>query len=67
MWIYFVEQVWNYNPDEWVRLGWETRELQTRFWEFWHYHEYPNGKPAYKTLIAYPQKHMVMGNDYIEF
>jgi len=60
MWIYFVEQVWCYNPDEWPRLGWTTKESQARFWDNWH----DNG---YKTMTVYPQKHMVHGEDYIEF
>ena len=67
MWIYFLEQVWSYDPDEWSRLGWLTRELQSRYWDTWHYHNYPNGAPASRTLVAYPQNHMVEGEDYIDF
>ena len=67
MWIYFIEQVWCYNPDEWARFNWRTREYQARYWDTWHYHKYPNGQSAYKTLTVYPQKHMVQGNDYIDF
>ena len=67
MWIYFVEQVWCYNTDEWSRLGWRTHENQSRYWDTWHDHVYPDGTPAYKSLVAYPQKHMVEGNDYIDF
>jgi len=66
MWIYFIEQVWCYNPDEWARLGWTTREAGHRYWDIWHLHKYPNGTPAYKTLVSYPQKHMVHGEDYTD-
>lgn len=68
MWIYFLEQVWGYNPDEWPRMNWWTREYQTRFWEHWHYHEYPDGTHAYSTMTIYEnQDHLVEGNDYISY
>lgn len=67
MWMYFVEQVWCYDPDEWSRLGWTTREAQHLYWDIFHLHVHPDGTPAYKTLTTYPTDSMVEGNDYIEF
>lgn len=67
MWIYFIEQVWCYDPDEWCKLGDTTHECQSRVWDYRELHTFPDGTPAYKTMVAYPQAHMVEGEDYIDF
>lgn len=68
MFIYFLEQVWNYEGDKgWSKLGWETRETQRCFWDHWHLHIYPDGTPAYETMTVPPMDHMEEGNDWLDW
>ncbi len=62
MFIYFLEQVWcdQVNITEWSELGWTTHETQRMFWDVWNL-------KSYQSTTVYPTKHMIEGNDYIDF
>lgn len=61
MFIYFLEQVWNYQGFYgWVNLGEVTHEVQHCYADAWH-------DTGYKHSNMYPYSHMEEGNDYIDF
>jgi hypothetical protein len=57
MLVYFIEQVWSIDQ-EWNQLYWLAHEISRSWWD--KYAETGN-------RIGYPQKHMELGVDYIEF
>jgi len=58
MWIYFVEQMWDYDSNNWNRLNFHTRELSSSYWDQYH---------SKKEVQSYPTSNMILGVDYVEY
>ena len=57
MLVYFLEQVWS-ESQVWSTLTFDTREI-CHYW--WDQYNYGGGR------IGYPQPHMELDVDYVEF